>query len=70
MKTRNLFILFVVVLICSVVFFGEKNEAVASTEKEGPVTITVWWWGEQEAKGLEPWMNETVKKFEQELLGI
>lgn len=26
-------------------------------------SVTVWWWGEQEAAGLEKWMDETVKMY-------
>ena len=30
-----------------------------------PITLTIWWWGEQEAKGAQGWMNETIRLFEQ-----
>ena len=26
--------------------------------------LTVWWWGEQEASGLQAWMQETAAQFE------
>lgn len=35
-------------------------------KEEGITTLTIWWWGETEAQGLEPWMNETVQLFEKE----
>ncbi len=28
-----------------------------------PVALTVWWWGEQEAPGLEKWMKQTVDMY-------
>jgi raffinose/stachyose/melibiose transport system substrate-binding protein len=39
--------------------------AVPPTEVPKPVTIVFWWWGEEEAPGLEQWLNETVTLFEQ-----
>jgi multiple sugar transport system substrate-binding protein len=27
------------------------------------VHLTVWWWGEQEAPGLQQWMRETVHRY-------
>ena len=26
----------------------------------------MWWWGEQEAPGLEKWLNDTIAKFKEE----
>jgi len=31
-----------------------------------PTKLTVWWWGEQEAPGLEKWMDETVAMYMKE----
>ncbi|MDI6696094.1 MAG: extracellular solute-binding protein [Anaerolineales bacterium] len=28
-------------------------------------TLKMWWWGEQEAPGLEKWMNETIARFKE-----
>jgi multiple sugar transport system substrate-binding protein len=28
-------------------------------------TLKMWWWGEQEAPGLENWMNDTIAKFKE-----
>src|SRR5579859_7764014 len=28
------------------------------------ITLTVWWWGEQEASGAKGWMDETVRLYE------
>jgi multiple sugar transport system substrate-binding protein len=42
------------------------QETPAPAEGEEPVTIVFWWWGEEEAPGLEAWLNETVELFETE----
>src|SRR5918994_4034346 len=31
-----------------------------------PVKLTMWWWGEQEAKGAEDWLDETIRLYKQE----
>src|SRR6202162_5826467 len=30
----------------------------------GPVNLTMWWWGEQEAAGAKGWLAQTVKLYE------
>jgi len=30
------------------------------------ITLTVWWWGEQESPGLEKWMEGTVRLYEKQ----
>ncbi|MBI3962469.1 MAG: carbohydrate ABC transporter substrate-binding protein [Deinococcus sp.] len=40
--------------------------ALAGTSARQATAITFWWWGEEEAPGLERWLNETVQLFEQE----
>src|SRR4051794_34435346 len=30
----------------------------------GPVHLTMWWWGEQEAAGAKGWLADTVKLYE------
>jgi len=42
----------------------------ASGKGEEPVELVFWWWGEQEAVGLEGWVNETVTLFEAEYPNI
>jgi multiple sugar transport system substrate-binding protein len=32
---------------------------------EGPVHLTLWWWGEQEAKGAKGWLDQSIKLYEQ-----
>jgi raffinose/stachyose/melibiose transport system substrate-binding protein len=29
-----------------------------------PVKLVMWWWGESEAPGMDPWVKETVTKFQ------
>lgn len=31
-----------------------------------PVELTMWWWGEQEAKGATGWLKETIKMYQEE----
>ncbi len=40
----------------------------AATEaaKPAPQNLKMWWWGEQEAPGLEKWLNDTILKFKEE----
>jgi raffinose/stachyose/melibiose transport system substrate-binding protein len=44
----------------------EEVTATAAPEAAEPVKLTVWWWGEQEAPGMEGWMDETVKMYTEE----
>jgi raffinose/stachyose/melibiose transport system substrate-binding protein len=30
----------------------------------GPVNLTMWWWGEQEAAGAKGWLNQTIALYE------
>jgi multiple sugar transport system substrate-binding protein len=30
----------------------------------GPVKLVMWWWGESEAPGMDPWVKETAAGFE------
>src|SRR6185369_4324121 len=29
-------------------------------------TLKMWWWGQQEAVGIQKWLNDTLKKFQQQ----
>ncbi|HEY4621352.1 MAG TPA: extracellular solute-binding protein [Gaiellaceae bacterium] len=29
----------------------------------GPVNLTMWWWGEQEAKGAKKWLDQTIELY-------
>jgi len=31
-----------------------------------PETLKMWWWGEQEAAGLEGWVNESIRLYQEE----
>jgi raffinose/stachyose/melibiose transport system substrate-binding protein len=33
------------------------------TIPKGPVKLTMWWWGEQEAKGAKEWLAQTVDAY-------
>jgi len=30
----------------------------------GKTTLTMWWWGEQEAQGAKGWMTESIRLYE------
>jgi raffinose/stachyose/melibiose transport system substrate-binding protein len=40
--------------------------AVTEAAKPAPQNLKMWWWGEQEAPGLEKWLNDTIVKFKEE----
>ena len=71
---KVLLIAFALVLAFTMVYArGDKDEDVApAAEKMSedkapePVELVFWWWGEQEAEGLQGWLDETVALFEQE----
>jgi raffinose/stachyose/melibiose transport system substrate-binding protein len=48
------------VLGCAAAAFA-GGQSGAAAEK---VSLTIWWWGEQEAPGAEKWMADTVKAYQ------
>ncbi len=75
MKKGVLILISLLLVLSLSVFAGGKQEAeepaageteTAAPAKEKPVEIVFWWWGEQEAVGLEGWLEETVALFEKE----
>jgi raffinose/stachyose/melibiose transport system substrate-binding protein len=58
----------VALLICLLVLSvagasGALNSGSAEAARTAPVTVTFWWWGNDEAPGLRVWIKETVAKF-------
>lgn len=51
-------------LAVSLAGFGGSAKT-PSAYPTGPVTLTMWWWGEQEAAGAKSWLAQTVKLYEQ-----
>jgi ABC-type glycerol-3-phosphate transport system substrate-binding protein len=45
---------------------GKEKEPGAAEKAPESVELVFWWWGEQEATGLENWLNQTVEMFEAE----
>lgn len=43
---------------------AETTKAAAETTSGEPVKLVFWWWGEQEAPGLEKWLKETVDLYQ------
>ena len=41
------------------------HAALGSSAAQRASTLKMWWWGEQEAVGIQRWMNDTLKKFQQ-----
>src|SRR3954466_2659481 len=35
----------------------------AAFGRPSSTTIKMWWWGQQEAVGIQKWMNDTIAKF-------
>jgi multiple sugar transport system substrate-binding protein len=60
MKRLPLSLIIFITIISIVFLIGAKKE----TEK--PVTIVMWWWGEQDEPGLENWLNETIMLYTEE----
>ncbi len=45
--------------------FAARSTAGSKTAfPTGPVNLTMWWWGEQEAAGAKGWLNQTVALYE------
>src|ERR687883_400841 len=44
--------------------FALGTAPVQAHHTASPITLTIWWWGEQEAKGAQGWMNETIRLYE------
>jgi multiple sugar transport system substrate-binding protein len=40
-----------------------ETEAPETTATSEPVKLSIWWWGEQEAPGMENWLKETIDLF-------
>lgn len=41
-----------------------QTTAAAETTSGEPIKLVFWWWGEQEAPGLEKWLKETVDLYQ------
>ena len=53
----------VILLVLSLAGCGGNK---ASGEEDGKYTLTVWYWGEQEAPGYKAYMEEMVRRYEKE----
>jgi raffinose/stachyose/melibiose transport system substrate-binding protein len=43
---------------------GQAQRGSESAFPTGPINLTMWWWGEQEAAGAKKWLADTVKLYE------
>ena len=46
---------------------GVASRSSSSTRQAlptGPVNLTMWWWGQQEAAGATDWLKQTVALYE------
>jgi raffinose/stachyose/melibiose transport system substrate-binding protein len=59
--------LVVAATVAAATLVGGSVRASASSHAfpAGPVHLTMWWWGEQEAAGAKKWLADTVKLYEQ-----
>lgn len=60
--------LLVFAMVLSLVACGDNGAS--EEKKKGGYTLTVWYWGEQEAPGYKAYMEEMVKRYEKENPGI
>jgi len=45
---------------------GAETTAAATTVPQGLSDGKMWWWGEQEAVGIQQWMDDTIAMFEEQ----
>lgn len=43
---------------------GVAPAHVTGAHAAGKTTLTMWWWGEQEAQGAQKWLNESIALYE------
>ena len=43
---------------------SQSSTQAARAFPTGPVKLTMWWWGEQEAAGAKKWLNDTVALYQ------
>jgi len=43
---------------------ARTNASSKAAYPTGPVNLTMWWWGEQEAAGAKGWLNQTIALYE------
>src|ERR1043166_5068091 len=43
--------------------FARNDRPAAEPFPTGPVKLTMWWWGEQEAAGAKKWLADTVALY-------
>lgn len=60
--------LLVILMVLSLAGCGGGGDSGGAEDKE--YTLTVWYWGEQEAPGYKAYMEEMVKRYEKENPGI
>jgi len=41
----------------------QAQAAVRGLARSDAATLTMWWWGQQEAVGIQKWLNDTLAKF-------
>jgi ABC-type glycerol-3-phosphate transport system substrate-binding protein len=65
MRPTKLIALAAMMLLAGGLAFAGGTKESAPAAGQQPVELVFWWWGEQEAPGLEGWLKETVAQFEQ-----
>ncbi len=55
------FVAFVVLMVSGLLLSGCSPSKPAA---DGSIALTMWWWGEQDAPGLEKWVQDTIAKYE------
>lgn len=62
---RLVSMLLTILMVLSLAGCGGKGDS-GEGEEDGKYTLTVWYWGEQEAPGYKAYMEEMVKRYEKE----
>lgn len=52
------------VVLASAGTAARSATSASSAFPTGPVDLTMWWWGEQEAAGAKKWLNDTIALYQ------
>jgi ABC-type glycerol-3-phosphate transport system substrate-binding protein len=63
-KICVLMLAFMLLIVFTFAAKTTKKGGPAAEKSLEPVKLVFWWWGEQEAKGLEGWLKETVDQYQ------
>jgi multiple sugar transport system substrate-binding protein len=53
-----------VIVLAAAACGGSSGGGSSASKSRGPITLTMWYWGQQEAHGLSSFLTQSVKKYE------